>query len=71
MKTMDAKVRMIGIVPGYRPSGHNGANTVWGGDGLCPTITGQCAHSNAPLILVMNDEDKNCEYPRMDDGESL
>lgn len=57
------KLIKIATLPNYRPSGFKDCNIVLGEGGLCPTITGQCAHSNAPLILVerAEDEDKDRE----------
>lgn len=65
------KIKKIAIIPEYRP-GYGDVNTVYDRHGLSPTITANASHGNAPLILIeVEDEDKNCEYPRMDDGESL
>lgn len=49
---MKNRILRVAIAPNYRPSGSHDANVVYGGGGICPTITTQAAHSNAPLVAV-------------------
>lgn len=46
------RIIRVAIVPNYRPSGSHDANVVYGGGGVCPTITTQAAHSQPPLVAV-------------------
>ncbi len=47
----------LGVLPKYRP-GYGDINVVYDRGGICPTITANCSHGNAPLVLVeVNDRD--------------
>jgi len=46
------RILRVAIAPNYRPSGFHDVNVVYGGGGICPTITANASHSNAPLVAV-------------------
>lgn len=52
----------LAVLPKYRP-GYGDINVVYDQGGVCPTITANCSHGNAPLILLecAEDEDKDCQ----------
>lgn len=56
------KLIKIATLPHYRP-GYGDINIVYDGGGICPTITANASHGNAPLILMerKEDEDKDRE----------
>ncbi len=47
----------IAVLPNYRPSGFDKCNVVWGGRGLCPTITLAFAKANQPMIFVREEDE--------------
>lgn len=49
---MKNRILRVAIAPNYRPSGSHDANVVYGGGGICPTITTQAAHATPPLVAV-------------------
>lgn len=66
MRTPIKALVRIAVLPNYRPSGFDNINVVWGGIGLCPTITVNFAKANQPMIFVREeDEVQTDRNPRL------
>lgn len=55
---IEKRIIYLATIEGYRPSGFDKCNVVFGGNGLCPTITLAYAKANQPMVFVREEDEQ-------------